>query len=144
MPDVNMALFSVLPQEDGTMVLNGTVKINKDYGNPTRWRMYSERLEQGKWHPGIVSRDIPNICAVLQVPTEAWYQFTKHLRQKQCPFKAGYTEHVVDLNIGNVASAFDTPPQFIGDWRIYHEITTLRNGRFVKQCYMVPTTISEV
>lgn len=51
--------------------------------------MYSKRQEQGKWNPGIISRDIPNFCAVLQLQTESWYQFTKHLKQGHCPIKAG-------------------------------------------------------
>lgn len=106
-PDVDLSQFSILPQDDGTMVVNGTVKIINGFGNPTRvggtswnisskiipaslqWNMYSKRQEQGKWNPGIISRDIPNFCAVLQLQTESWYQFTKHLKQGHCPIKAG-------------------------------------------------------
>ncbi|EDS34281.1 conserved hypothetical protein [Culex quinquefasciatus] len=143
-PDVDLSQFSILPQDDGTMVVNGTVKIINGFGNPTRWNMYSKRQEQGKWNPGIISRDIPNFCAVLQLQTESWYQFTKHLKQGHCPIKAGYSESFDNLNIGNVASAFEIPAAFIGDWRIYNEITTFRNGRLEKECYMVPATIAEV
>lgn len=55
--------------------------------------MYTERLEQGKWNPGIVSRDIPNLCPVLKMPSEPWYQYTKYLENVHCPIKAGVSEN---------------------------------------------------
>ncbi|XP_039434544.1 uncharacterized protein LOC120416764 [Culex pipiens pallens] len=144
MPDMDMSQFSILPQDDGSLLLNGTVTINKSYNDPTRWKMYTERLEQGKWNPGIVSRDIPNLCPVLKMPSEPWYQYTKHLENVNCPIKAGYVERLDNLNIGNMAAVFDVPPQFIGEWKVYHEISTIRNGFPARECFMIPTTISEV
>ncbi|KAL1380216.1 hypothetical protein pipiens_003613 [Culex pipiens pipiens] len=76
---------------DGSITVNGTARFTKDYGNPTRWKLYTKRLERGKWVPGIVSRDIPNVCPVLQMPHELWYPFTRLMRRKFCPFKAGAT-----------------------------------------------------
>lgn len=58
-----------------------------------KWKMYTERLEQGKWNPGIVSRDIPNLCPVLKMPSEPWYQYTKHLENLHCPINAGVSEN---------------------------------------------------
>lgn len=36
MPDMDMSQFSILPQDDGSLLLNGTVTINKSYNDPTR------------------------------------------------------------------------------------------------------------
>ncbi|KAL1376364.1 hypothetical protein pipiens_016933, partial [Culex pipiens pipiens] len=89
MPSIDMSHFLILTQEDGSVTMNGTVRFTKDYESPKRWKVYTERLERGEWHPAIIARDIPNICAVLQMPHEPWYRYTKFMEQKSCPYLAG-------------------------------------------------------
>ncbi|XP_038107525.1 uncharacterized protein LOC6033254 [Culex quinquefasciatus] len=144
MPGIDTSNFQILPQPDGSITVNGTARFTKDYGNPTRWKFYTKRLERGRWIPGIVSRDISNVCSVLQMPYELWYPFTRLMQRKFCPFKAGHEEHMNNVNIGNLAKTFEVSPDFIGEWRVYHAITTTRNGRPFDECFMVSVSVSEV
>lgn len=84
------------------------------------------------------------------------------MKQKTCPFKAGasiepiqnfrdfnklfsqHEEHADNINIGNYATIFDVPPEFLGEWRIYYSITTLRRGTFVEECIMTPVSVLEL
>lgn len=63
---------------------------------------------------------------------------------KNVLFHLQYVERLDNLNIGNMVAVFDVPPQFIGEWRVYHEISTFRNGLPARECFMIPTTIAEV
>ncbi|KAL9707149.1 hypothetical protein quinque_010667 [Culex quinquefasciatus] len=78
------------------------------------------------------------------MPTELWYPYTRLLKQKTCPYKAGHEEHINNMNIGNFAAMLKVPPSFIGEWRMYYEITSTRNGKRVVECMMIPITVSEV
>lgn len=51
--------------------------------------VYSKKLERGEWVPGFFNRVVQNVCPLLQMPTELWYPYTRLLKQKTCPYKAG-------------------------------------------------------
>ncbi|EDS34280.1 conserved hypothetical protein [Culex quinquefasciatus] len=106
--------------------------------------VYSKKLERGEWVSGFFNRVVQNVCPLLQMPTELWYPYTRLLKQKTCPYKAGHVENGKPSNIGNFADYLHLPPSFIGDWRMYYEITTTRNGRRVPECLMMAMTVSEV
>ncbi|EDS34276.1 conserved hypothetical protein [Culex quinquefasciatus] len=132
LPQFDTSDFHIIVQDDGTIRVNGT------------WRLTSQRLQQGEWQTGIVSRDVPNICLNLQIPAEPWYPFTSLMKQKTCPYKAVHEEHADNINIGNYATIFAVPPEYLGDWRIYFTITTLRRGTFFEECIMSPVSVLEL
>ncbi|XP_038107527.1 uncharacterized protein LOC6033249 [Culex quinquefasciatus] len=144
LPEDDFSQFHIQPEQDGSITMNGTYRFKQEYGSPTRWNMYTERLERGSWIPGIVSRDVRDICLLLQMPHEVWYPYTHIMKQKSCPYRVGHEEHINNMNIGNFAAMLKVPPSFIGEWRMYYEITSTRNVKRVVECMMIPITVSEV
>ncbi|XP_052562858.1 uncharacterized protein LOC120423457 [Culex pipiens pallens] len=144
MVGMDFSNFQIIPENNGSVTLNGTVKFTKDYENPTKWNLYTERLDRGSWVPGIVAREVNNICISLQMPNEPWYPYARHMKQKTCPFRAGHEEHANNMNIGNYAAMFNVPPDFLGEWRLYYAVATTRRGKRFEECMMIPVTVSEV
>ncbi|XP_065078912.1 uncharacterized protein LOC135701895 [Ochlerotatus camptorhynchus] len=144
LPKVDISHMQIITEDDGSLTVNGTIYYNEDYGSPTRWRMNTKRLERGQWVPGIMSREVLDLCPALLQPSEIWYPVTSKLRKADCPFKKGYEEHMDMINIGNPGELFNIPPNFVGEWQVYHEIITTRRGLPAKECFMTPVSITEV
>ncbi|XP_055589669.1 uncharacterized protein LOC129741881 [Uranotaenia lowii] len=84
-PAMDISGVDVFQQEDGTVILNGSIHFLDDYYSPVTYNLRTQRLERGTWVPAIVSRYEFDLCPTLQRPMELWYPFTKNLQQKQCP-----------------------------------------------------------
>jgi hypothetical protein len=58
------------------------------------WKSYIfiEKYDRLQWHKSMIDRRIPDFCNVLQHEKEPWYKFTRHFKQKNCPYEAGYED----------------------------------------------------
>ncbi|XP_021702497.1 uncharacterized protein LOC110676929 [Aedes aegypti] len=104
--------------DDGYLTVNGNFTFLRDVVAPYPAYIYSERLEQGEWRPAIITKSVPDFCAVIQNPMEVWYPVTRQLNKKNCPYKAGFVGR-----IDNVRYSFPVPitPNFLGEWRVFLE-----------------------
>ncbi|XP_062547174.1 uncharacterized protein LOC134212893 isoform X2 [Armigeres subalbatus] len=141
---VDITGVQIITEENGTLTVNGTARFDDEYGSPTMWKMYSKRLQRGQWVTGLLSREIWNLCPVLLSPNELWYPLMVKMHKNRCPFPKGYEEHMNMVNLGNPAHYFKIPPDFIGEWQVYNEITTSRRGHPEKECFLIKLTITEV
>ncbi|XP_062551772.1 uncharacterized protein LOC134217033 [Armigeres subalbatus] len=144
LPYVDISEVQIITQEDGTITVNGTTRFSEDYESPTKWKMYSKRMQRGQWVSGVVSREVWNLCPLLLSPTELWFPLMVKMQKNSCPFLKGYEEHMDMINLGNPGILLKIPPEFIGEWQMYHEFTTTRRGLSVKECFMSPISIMEV
>ncbi|XP_062551771.1 uncharacterized protein LOC134217032 [Armigeres subalbatus] len=144
LPHVDISQVQIYTEDDGTITINGTTRFTNDYGGPVRWKMYTKRLERGQWVAGIIQRDVFDMCAILTVPNELWYPLVKKLNKQKCPFQKGYEEHMNMINLGNPAEMLNFPPEFVGEWQSFHEITTNRRGFPAKECFKASMSITEV
>ncbi|XP_039443220.1 uncharacterized protein LOC120423461 [Culex pipiens pallens] len=142
MPAINMSMLQFSELDDASMQVTGRVLFEADYHSPIALRLYSIRKMRGSWVAGEISRSDYDICMKLQIPTEPWYTFTKHFQQKRCPFKKGHEEILPEIPYQDLG--FGLPAEFAGEWKIFLEIIMNRNGRKVKECLTIPTTILEV
>ncbi|KAL9707143.1 hypothetical protein quinque_010661 [Culex quinquefasciatus] len=142
MPALNMSTLKFSELDDSSMQVTGKVIFEDDYPPPIALRLYSLRKMRGAWVPGELSRSDFDVCMKLQIPTEPWYTFTKHFQQKRCPFRKGHEEILPDVPYQDLGLGL--PADFAGEWKIFLEIIVNRNGRKVKECLTIPTTILEV
>lgn len=132
-----------------------------------QWKVYSEKLERGTWMPGIFTRTVQNICSRLSNPMEPWYPVISKMSRQECPYKAGvslrsvgrwwvstimidlflsiakqHTEHFDDVNVGELGIALT--PNFLGEWKLFVEVSTSRDGQQHSECTMVRFRVLEV
>ncbi|XP_021702496.1 uncharacterized protein LOC110676928 [Aedes aegypti] len=147
-PDVPLITLNVSglefsPIEGGTsMHISGSMVFMEDYVAPVRLNLWSLRLERGTWVPGSIERTEMNMCGKLMSPLEPWFFFTRHFRQKRCPFKAGHVETLSNIEVGSFG--LELPASFAGDWKFFMELERHLNGHLVKQCLSMSASIVEV
>ncbi|XP_053691069.1 uncharacterized protein LOC128739598 [Sabethes cyaneus] len=140
LPAVNIDELESLENEEGNSVLNGKIVFNEEYKAPIELRVYSERLKQGSWTTGEISRNVDNICPLLKVDSEPWYVLSSLM--SDCPFKAGQVEHFDHAVLGDLG--LDIPEPFAGDWRLYTEIISDRNNEKVVECTRISFAVKEI
>ncbi|XP_055637620.1 uncharacterized protein LOC129776175 [Toxorhynchites rutilus septentrionalis] len=137
----DMSKMYVFTDENNTLLLDGVFLYTKDYYSPIKWSVTSEHLERGSWRPGIISKVVPDMCAVILNPLEPWYVVTRTMQQTKCPYLTGHEESFHMLELGNLGINF--PHAFAGDWRFYLNVTVTRNGRKVMECLFVEVSVIE-
>ncbi|XP_062551778.1 uncharacterized protein LOC134217038 [Armigeres subalbatus] len=127
--------------DDGYITVNGNFTYLKDIIAPYPLYVRSEHMERGEWRTGIVNRNIPDFCAVIQKPTEVWYPITKQLSQKYCPYKAGYV-----ARIDNVRYKFPViiPRHFLGEWKMYIEQRDATRNTNTSSCVMQHVSVIDI
>jgi len=81
--------LELIAESDTQVYLNGSWKFVRDVNGPWESHFYGERYDRNEWSLYVINRHIPDICAVMQNPTEIWYQITKTFEPKTCPYPAG-------------------------------------------------------
>ncbi|XP_055611663.1 uncharacterized protein LOC129758224 [Uranotaenia lowii] len=144
--DNGMPMFSmdfsgmeIIREEDGTIIADGKVKVLKDFNVPMKIYYYTKKLERGAWNRGLLSRLVPDFCATMNNPVEPWYNVTRHL--PPCPFKAGQEIVLDKMMVGKVWETI--PPNFIGEWRFYTEMTTTRGALPETECKLMEVSVVE-
>lgn len=66
--------------------------MHKTIRSPWKLRYYIEKYDRGQWHTSIIDREIPDFCKVINDQKAPWKIFTSHLKQKTCPYEAGYEQ----------------------------------------------------
>ncbi|XP_065078869.1 uncharacterized protein LOC135701855 [Ochlerotatus camptorhynchus] len=140
---IDFSNFEIINQDDGTLFYNGSLTMLKDFNSPWRIKITSKRLERGTWQPGIIAKEIFDLCKIIGNPLEPGiYKVTQMLDKKACPFNAGHSEQFDMVNVGTYG--LNLPPSFAGDWKFYVEIWTVRRGTIDHECYIFPATVYEV
>ncbi|XP_055541378.1 uncharacterized protein LOC129727511 isoform X2 [Wyeomyia smithii] len=140
LPAVNIDELESLEDEEGNSMLNGNMVFNENYSAPVELKISTERMKQGSWTNGEVNRNIDDICSLLKENIEPWYVMTKLM--SDCPFEAGQVESFDHAVLGDLG--LDIPAPFAGDWRLYAEVTSVRNERKVTECVRISFAIKEI
>ncbi|XP_058840058.1 uncharacterized protein LOC131695551 [Topomyia yanbarensis] len=142
LPAIDVSELESLEDDNGNPTLNGKFKIEGDYNDPIKLKVYSKRLKQGTWTNGEISRDIPNLCLLLTSNWEPWYPMSSKMQRKKCPYNAGHVETFDNILMGDMG--MDIPDAFSGEWQMYIEATTSRGGEKVTECVRLAFTIKEI
>ncbi|XP_055602099.1 uncharacterized protein LOC129750922 [Uranotaenia lowii] len=137
---MNFSGLEITRKEDGTIFGNGKVKVLKDFNAPMKIFYYTKKLERGSWTRGIFSRLVPDFCATMNNPLELWYNVTRFL--PPCPIKAGQEIVLDNLKVGTVLEV--VPPNLLGEWRIYNEMTTTRGLIPQSECKLIEFSVVEI
>ncbi|XP_038107529.1 uncharacterized protein LOC6033244 [Culex quinquefasciatus] len=130
-------LFSNLEytlDDDKVLTINGRIDITDDYEAPIGLNFSTQHLERGEWRTGVFSSLIKDFCPDILNPMKPWYFVTKTLNQTKCPYKKGHVEIMDDFKYGTYGVPI--PFNMLGEWKLFWEISTKRNGQMVKECNM--------
>jgi hypothetical protein len=98
------------------LTLTGKFRVKKRIVAPWRSYYFIEKYDRLQWHKSMIDRRIDDFCAGLSNEKEPWYMLTSHLKQKNCPYEAGY-EQTFDNEEWQKLSPFVTR-NFIGKYRV--------------------------
>jgi hypothetical protein len=94
----------------------GTAKVKTRIEAPWKSYYYIEKFDRNQWNRAMIDRRIPDFCKGLDNPNEPWYTFTSHLKQRNCPYEAGWNQTFNREKYGEI------PPlvtrSFIGKYRV--------------------------
>lgn len=85
----DLTQFSMVREDDTTVVLNGHMTALKDFKGVWSLSTYTEHLENGVWKQGILQITIPNVCTELTEESRPWHKMYTAFDPKQCPPKTG-------------------------------------------------------
>ncbi|XP_055605862.1 uncharacterized protein LOC129754031 [Uranotaenia lowii] len=140
---VDMSQLEIIRRdEDGMMFLNGQFKFLEEYDSPIRIHFRTMRRERGRWNNAIASRLILDFCTAMKDPMEPWYNISSAFKNNKCPFKAGSVEEFNMKELGQLGKR--VPVMFAGEWRLYMEVSSKRNGAMVEECLLMPVNLVEV
>lgn len=128
-----------------------------------QWKFTTLRLQRGNWVPGIIAKDVRNFCRSILSPLEPWYPITRLMKRHHCPFPNGVScclekgtidiligfcffrlQHIEEFNMVNIGSLdMLFPTSFVGEWKLYMDATTVRDGKLIKECMMLPFRFEE-
>lgn len=109
-----MTLKSEFSDVESTIV-SGDFKFIGEMKSPMKFAVGLEKFERGKWHTAILNRNVDDLCASLQNPSEPWYDFFSNFKKKDCPFPAGHVETFENQKIKGIPEYI--PYNFIGKYR---------------------------
>ncbi|XP_039452908.1 uncharacterized protein LOC120431845 [Culex pipiens pallens] len=141
MPNVDFSDLETVEDDEGNGFLTGKIVFKSEYNDPIELKVYTERQKQGAWTAGEISRDVLNMCPLLTAPSEPWHLFTSAMKHQECPFPANHEETFDMLPLGDINMQF--PDTFAGNWRLFAEVTTPREGVKVTECMRVGFLIKE-
>lgn len=73
MPGFDASELQVIPQDDGSVTMNGMLKFTKDYGSPTRVRKkYLKNFKE--FQVKLTDEDVQQTTSARRM--EAWHGFT--------------------------------------------------------------------
>ncbi|XP_058451974.1 uncharacterized protein LOC131430783 [Malaya genurostris] len=142
MISVDLTDLEMGEDDEGNPTLMGKFVFEADFNDPTKMIVSSERLRQGTWTPDAITRDVANMCPLILEENEVWYAVSSQMNQTTCPFKKGHVESFSNVLVNSYG--VDIPHSFIGDWRIYIEVTTEREDGEHTECFRMVFTIKEI
>jgi hypothetical protein len=81
--------LEIIAESDEDVFLNGNLTVLKEIKSPWKALFFLERFHRGKWNMEMIKKSVPDFCATIQSPKEAWYFITSKFEHKNCPFPAG-------------------------------------------------------
>ncbi|XP_019549545.2 uncharacterized protein LOC109419732 isoform X2 [Aedes albopictus] len=140
---VDMTKFDILMLDNENFTLDGRLVFKKDFNNPVGLNIKLERKNRAMWIP-VTTRLIPNFCDVILHPNDFWTTVVAAFEKQRCPFPAGHVETFDNTNIGNMARQMMLPPSMLGDWRMFVELRTMRDGKLETECTQAVFLLEEV
>lgn len=92
------------------------MRFLREVKSPWSVRITAERFDRNEWNVIGLDRNVVDLCADMQLPSNPLHNFFRQFKKKSCPFPKG---HVETFEHGEICQVPDTvPSSYEGRYRI--------------------------